>query len=227
MRLPAGCGDMSGEVVLLQRAVYGLRQAGRHWSLRISRVLLHKIGMEQSKVDPCVFRKVVDGEVTLIVCVHVDDLAVEAKDRKTLDAFYAQLKEGFPVNDIGDVSWYLGWDFERDRMEGVMKMTQTALVDSLVDRFDIQYVAKTPASVEFDFGPKRIHEKEGDWPYKQAIGGLLWILGMMRPYIASAVREVARHAHNLVAQHWKAVRMIIAYMKITKDLGLCSGGEGT
>ena len=29
MRLSAGCGDMSGEVVLLQRAVYGLRQAGR------------------------------------------------------------------------------------------------------------------------------------------------------------------------------------------------------
>ena len=27
-RLPAGCGDMSGDV-LLQRAVYGLRQAGR------------------------------------------------------------------------------------------------------------------------------------------------------------------------------------------------------
>ena len=35
MRLPAGCGDMSGEVVLLQRAVYGFRQAGRQWSLRL------------------------------------------------------------------------------------------------------------------------------------------------------------------------------------------------
>ena len=29
MRLPAGCGDMSDEVVLPQRAVFGLRQAGR------------------------------------------------------------------------------------------------------------------------------------------------------------------------------------------------------
>ena len=29
MRLPAGCGDMSGEVVLLQRDVYGFQQAGR------------------------------------------------------------------------------------------------------------------------------------------------------------------------------------------------------
>ena len=78
MRLPADCGHMSGEVVLLQSAVYGLRQAGRQWSLLLSRLLLQKTGMEQSKADPCVFRKVVDGEVTLIVCVHVDDLAVRA-----------------------------------------------------------------------------------------------------------------------------------------------------
>ena len=28
MRLPAGYGDMGGEVILLQRAMYGLRQAG-------------------------------------------------------------------------------------------------------------------------------------------------------------------------------------------------------
>ena len=173
MRLPAGCGDMSGEVVLLQRAAYGLLRAGRQSSLRLSRVLLHKIGMEQSKADPCVFRTVVDEEVALIVCVHVDDLAVTAKNKETFDAFYAQLKRGFRVSDIGDLSWYLGCTFERDRMEGAMKMTQTALVDSLVDRFDVQFETETPASVEFDLGSKTTHEKEGKWSYKQAVGGLL------------------------------------------------------
>ena len=176
--------------------------------------------MEQSKAHPCVFRKVVDGEVTLIVCVHVDNLAVEAKDKDTFEGLYAQLKDKFPVSDMGDLSWYLGCAFERDRMEGVMKMTQTAFVDSLVDRFDIQDETQTPASVEFDLGPKMIHEKEGDWPYKQAVGGVLWIAGMTRPDIASAVRAVARHAHDPAARHWKAVRKAIAYVKETKDLGV-------
>ena len=131
-RLSAGCEDMSGEVVLLQRAVYGLRQAGRQWSLRLNRVLLQKNGMEQSKADPCVFRKVVDEEVTLIVCAHVDDLAVTAKDKETFDAFYTQMKEGLYANDIGDLSWNRGCAFECGRLEGVMKMTQTSFVDSLV-----------------------------------------------------------------------------------------------
>ena len=42
------------------------------------------------------------------------------------------------MSDMGDLSWYLGCAFERDRMEGVMKITQTAFVDTLVGRFGIQ-----------------------------------------------------------------------------------------
>ena len=244
MGLPAGCGDMSGEVVLLQRAVYRLRQAGRQWSLRRSRVLLQKVGMEQSEADPCVFRKVVDGEVALIVCVHVDDLAVTAKEKYTCDAFYAQLKEEFSVHDMGDLSWYLGCAVERNKMECVMKMTETAFVDSLVDRFNVQYETQTPASVELDLRPKRIHEKEGDWPYKQAVGSLLWILGMPAARHWEAVRRELdlrpKRIHEKegdwpykqavgsllwilgmpAARHWEAVRKIGAYLKATKDLGV-------
>ena len=88
--------------------MYGLRQAGRQRSFRLSGVFLQKTCTEQSKGDPCVFRKVLNGEVTLIVCVHVDDLVVAEKDKEAFDALYTQLLEEFSVNDMGDVSWYLG-----------------------------------------------------------------------------------------------------------------------
>ena len=66
------------------------------------------------------------------------------------------------MNDMGNLSWYLGCAFEREKMEGVMKMTQIAFVELVVERFDIQYETQSPASVEFDLGRKRIQEKEGD-----------------------------------------------------------------
>ena len=50
---------------------------------------------------------------------------------------------------------------------------------------------------------------------------------MTRPDIASALRTVVRHVHNPAARHWKAVRKIIVYLKATKVMGLCSGGERT
>ena len=84
--------------------------------------------MEQSKADPCVFRKVVGGEVNIIVCTDVDDLAVVLKDIYTFDGFYAQLKEEFSMNEMGYLSWYLGCAFERDKMRDLGKMTQTAFV---------------------------------------------------------------------------------------------------
>ena len=43
---------------------------------------------------------------------------------------------------------------------------------------------------------------------------------MTRPDVANAVREVVRDAHNPAARHWKAVRMIIAHLKATKDRGV-------
>ena len=124
------------------------------------------------------------------------------------------------MNDMGDLYWYLGCAFEGEKVEGVVKMTQTAFVDSLVGRFDIQYETQTPASVEFDLGPKRIDAKKGGWPYKQSVGGLLWISGMTRPDKASAVRAEAQHANNPAARHWKAIRKIIANLKANKDLGV-------
>ena len=63
---------------------------------------------------------------------------------------------------MGNLSWYLGCAFEREKMEGVMKMTQIAFVELIVDRFDVQYETQSPASVEFDLGRKRIQEEEGD-----------------------------------------------------------------
>ena len=137
------------------------------------------------------------------------------------------MKGEFLVNDMGDLSLYLGCAFERDKMEGVIKMTQTAFVDSLVGRL-IYSETQNPTSVEFDLGPKRINWKGGDWPYKQAVGSLLWISGMTRPDMASAVRVVTRHAQSGRA----ALEGGSKYNCLLEDnqgsvWGLCSGEEGT
>ena len=40
-----------------------------------------------------------------MICLTV---TVTAKDKEAFDAFYEQFKEEFPVNDMGDLFWYLG-----------------------------------------------------------------------------------------------------------------------
>ena len=56
MRLPPGCGELSGKVVKLLKCQYALK-AGREWHLLLVTWLVEKIRMEQCKAEPCVFRK--------------------------------------------------------------------------------------------------------------------------------------------------------------------------
>ena len=68
--------------------------------------------------------------------------------------------------------------------------------------------------------PKRTHEKGCEWPYKQAVGGLLWISGKTRPGYSECGEGSGPTSHNPAARHWKAVWKTIAYLKAPKDLGV-------
>ena len=55
MKLPGGCGDLSGKYVNLEKALCGLKQSGSLWNNLLVVKLVVKHGMEQCKADPCVF----------------------------------------------------------------------------------------------------------------------------------------------------------------------------
>ena len=55
MKLPPGCGSVSGKVARLNKSLYGLKQATRtFYKRRVSD--LKRIGFKQSMSDPCVLR---------------------------------------------------------------------------------------------------------------------------------------------------------------------------
>ena len=76
MKLPYGCGERTGKVAKLDRALYGTRQAGRQWSTALCQTLADELGKEQCQADPCMYRKIVEGVVELILVVHVDGILV-------------------------------------------------------------------------------------------------------------------------------------------------------
>ncbi|CAB1119354.1 unnamed protein product [Ectocarpus sp. CCAP 1310/34] len=71
IRLPQGCGALSGMIVTLGKSLYGLRQASRQWHAMLKRCLV-ALGFEQCMADACVFRLIEGGCVVLILVVHWD-----------------------------------------------------------------------------------------------------------------------------------------------------------
>ena len=74
LRLPQGCGNLSGKVVKLGRSLYGLDQSSRTWHNHLMKGM-KQLGFEPCAADACVMRLVEDGMVSMVVVVHVDDCA--------------------------------------------------------------------------------------------------------------------------------------------------------
>ena len=160
----------------------------------------------------------------MIVCVHVDDVTVAGESEEG-DFLSICLLEEFQTPG-GELSWYLGLAFEHDRKGGVFRASQRAFIESVVSRYRVDAVSDLPASQSADLGPRTNDEPVCDKPVRVAVGKLTWLGGMTRSDIANAVRAVARHAHDPVERHWRAVRKIIADLNKTKDLELMFVKDG-
>ena len=219
MKLPAGCGEQPKRTAKLERAIYGLKQSGRQWDNLCADTLIAD-GFEQSKADACIFPKVVDGVVVMIVGVYVDDLLVGGSE-EYCESSLASLNKKFSTNDLGECTWYDGCGIERDVELGTIKLSQEAYVESLMKRFDVQSISDIPASAGgADLRPKQGNEPGGDWPVREAIGSLMWLSTMTRPDIPNAVRAVARYAHEPTERVWQAIMKILSYLNGTRSLGI-------
>ena len=103
----------------------------------------------------------------------------------------------------------------------------------MVERFDVKKATKIPAAsgvptLSKADEPRKPEEKEEmrKFPYREAVGALMWTATMTRPDIACAARAVARFCDNPGPAHKKAVMKILQYLLHTKEWGITYGGQG-
>ena len=71
-----------------------------------------------------------------------------------------------------------------------------SLMSSMDDEYDdIAVVVKGTEGARVE------GESGGTWPYKEAVGGLMWLVVMSRPDITNAVRAVSRHSNSPEERH--------------------------
>ena len=151
----------------LLNKIYGLVQAERCWfnNVRYDRTT---IGFEQSEVDPCVFRKFHEGEVEILVVVHVDDILARAKYQATIEWFAAELGGKFEVNST----------VEKFGVENPSRTPASSRVGILSKRASRKLRRRKEYMLKF--------------LYPEAAGALMWTATIIQSDITCAVRAVAR-----------------------------------
>ncbi|CAB1115195.1 unnamed protein product [Ectocarpus sp. CCAP 1310/34] len=218
MKLPPGCGTMSGKVVRLNKSLYGLKQASRTFYMRLVSDL-KRIGFEQSLSDPCVLRFMMGDEVMGMVAIHVDDI-LYAGSKSLAETVVAALGDSLPTKNLGEVKFFLGCAFRRDREAGTIEISQESYIRSVLERFNVVRTSSIPASPTVVNRSVMENEEAGDVPFREVVGCAMWIASQTRPDISNVVRAVARHSHEPKLSHWKAAQKILNYLLGTAHLSL-------
>ena len=169
--------------------------------------------------DPCVFRLIREGKVVLIFTVYVDVMAV-AGTGVEVDKLRVTLNTDFTTNDLGEPSFFTWCSIIQDTENGVLKLNQKTFIETLAKRVDVTTTTRYPASPSANLGPRMKGESGGTWPYREAVGSLMWLDVWSKPEIYNATRVVACHVDHPSEMHWRAVLQIIKHALGTKDQSL-------
>lgn len=99
---------MSGKLVRLSKALYGLRQPPRVFNQLLMQKLL-EFGLEQWAADPRIFRRMSPGNNVLssIVGIFIYNLNVTGKP-EVCKSLRERLEKSFPTKNLGALSYYAG-----------------------------------------------------------------------------------------------------------------------
>ena len=103
----------------------------------------------------------------------------------------------------------------RDRKTGTLTISQQSFAEELVKKFLVGALKVGVKLEEFDE-----NEETESWPFRELVGGLMWLAISTRPDISNAVRSVARYCSASKAVHWKSALGILAYVNGTCGFGI-------
>ena len=225
MEPPKGYDVPDGCVLLLLKALYGLRQAGRQWYKRL-REVVSKFGLHPLVNDPHTYvsHKTIDGtKKTLILPVYVDDL-IPIGDKVLCDDFERWIPEYFDVTPASDAALILGIRITRDRNAEppFLVLDQEKFAKTIASRIGgTDKRVTTPMSsqeklIKFDGQA----ERKSTTTYQSIVGSLMYLMLGTRPDLAYAVGKLSRFSSNPSTEHMHALVRVVHYLSSTTDLSL-------
>jgi hypothetical protein len=220
MRMPPGHRRF-GTILKLNKALYGLRRSPLLWQRTLSGAL-RKLGFKAVPHEPCAFTR--NG---VIIFFYVDDIVIAFREAQRQEALRTmiQLRSRYQLTGGEPLQWFLGMEVLRDRMRGLLWLSQASYIDKIAT------LAQTKTSPDSPMGKEELLPYEGTATarditnYLRKVGSLLYAAVITRPDIAFAVSRLARFSTNPGPLHQKAADRVLLYLQRTASFALQFGGD--
>lgn len=224
MYQPCGYDDGSGRVWKLNRGLYGLKQAPRAWNERFHSAIT-EFGFVNCALDNCLYFKRIENRLILLI-LYVDDGFVASINKVDLLTVYGFLKSKFKINIVNDCT-FLGIKYVRNRTEKIIYLDQSKYIKQKLDQFGLSNCKSVPSPIVSGSLNETFSDVIENYPYRQAVGSLLYVAVKTRPDILFAVSYCSKFLEKPNSTTIKIVKRIFRYLKGTIDYKLKFGGSSS
>jgi hypothetical protein len=218
MFAPEGFPLPKGFVLLLRRALYGLKQSGREWYTMLKEWLLNN-GWISSQFDECVF---INTKSIMVMMIYVDDIIIMGPQDEIIVAFKSSLNHDFKVTDEGEASFFLGMQIEKTGQG--LKIHQDSYVQQMFTKYNLIDIRPTKAPLDvlkkLQTNPNHTASDSFRHEYMSKIGSLNYLASKTRPDISYAISLLSRFSKNPTQEHMDGVTHVFSYIAGTPDFGL-------
>jgi hypothetical protein len=221
MRQPEGfiARGQERKVLRLQRAIYGLKQAGLAWWKQL-KVSMKALGFKSLSSDAGIFFCYV-GKNIVIAIVYVDDCMFVGNNKRLVDEKKKLFMDKWECRDLGEVTEYLRMNISRSGND--IHIDQCAYLKKVLERFDMINAKSAPTPLPTGWNPTENKGKASPQVtahYQAVIGSLLYLMLGTRPDISYAVTKLSKFCNNPSQEHLDKAMYIMRYLVGTQDYRL-------
>ena len=227
---PSGMEIREGHVLRLLKTLYGLKQSPKEWNAHLNKFMISML-FTRITADSCVYiRKSPKG--TVIIAVYVDDLIIAGSSERLVESVKAAFRNRYKMKDMGALEYVLGVRVDQQPEKNVIQLSQKTYILDMLVKYKLENckTVDTPMSSRVRLTKAMSPTtSQGSvdmekYPYREAVGSLLWIANGTRPDIAFSVSQVAKFMSNPGMEHWEAVKRILRYLKGTQNVKITYNG---
>ena len=221
LQTPDGFYVPPGHAIRMINALQGSPQAGRIWQDKVDIFLRDSLHFNSSTIDPCFYWKW-SGECFTFIVRSTDDFRVSsdkpAECQRIVNALMGEWKMTIQI----DKSWN-GMVINHAKSKDTLTISMKRDISEMLDEFGMASCAPvwTPADPNTKLkAPTALDHVASAFPYRRAVGQLLWFARTGRPDILYAVNQLTQFAHDWDSSHVQAAKKVMRYLKGSIDLVL-------
>jgi len=212
--MPEGC-----DLLRIDKALYGQLQSAACWHKHMAQGLLED-GFVESPTAKCLYvRPEMNGEPASIIFIHVDDGCIITTNKAAANRVLRSLNAKNEL-ESEEMGWYIGLKVE-EKEDGGIRISGPAYIDEMLAKYGMTDCNPKLLPADPNVVLKKNDGERFTCPYQEAVGSLNYASCKFRPDITYQVNKLASYCSNPSKTHWTAVKHLLAYLKGTKDKGVC------